>query len=505
MLLIGIFMRFSLLDTLYEIDDGDVARDYMIARHIVKYSEYPLIGPNNAVYDAVRASPLYYYLLAVPVAIHDNVHNIGVFNIILQAISMVFVYGIALLLFGQSTALVTAVLLLLNQELFSQSFYMIQAHFGHVFFNGSYLFLTYSYLHKSRLSLYASVIFFALGCIVSFHGFPALIGYLIILYFVTRSQKASIPQMLSLYGSMLLLGMIFYTPMLHAMLISRNAWFLVQDPVYIQSFTDLPIRIVSNIRLALNDWVTSLWLTSQTKNIFLGILCISLLRFLIWEKAKLTRAIIGILVAYLFQVGFLAALLRVQTNSYQYDSITGLTLIVLAFAATASWPKNLLGRIASTLSIIGLIFLIIPTSGYIEWQQSRTHQPQKLAPLMQYLDEQKIIHPTDWNKRFQIAMYNGHTNMYHWKESVIWNALEHRYELPFIRVVNYGYNYDPLAKNASHYILICEEYASIQDAARDCISAFAQDHEETTYIPQRISDESPHGYIIFSMQLKNTK
>ncbi len=476
----------------------------MVARHIALYQQYPTIGPNNAIYDSARASPLYYYLLSIPILINDSIYSIGVLNILLQALSILFLYALAYILFGPTTAILTALLLLLNQELFSQSFYMIQAHFGHVFFNGSYAFLAYSYIRKSRISLYISAIFFSLGCIVSFHGFPALLGYLIIIYLILRSQKASLQRILSVYGTMALLVLFFYTPTLINIITSRNALFLVKEPVYIQTLNDFPIRVISNIRLALNDWMTSLWLLPQIKNALLGILCVSLIRFMIWEKTKLTRIITIVILAYLSQVGFFAALLRTETNSYQYDAITGLAVILLAFSAGSTWPKNLFGRIASMLSIIGLMFLVIPTHGYIQWQQLQMSQPQKLEsklePLFRYIDEQKVIHPTDWSKRFQIAMYNGRANMYHWKESVIWNALEHRYTTPFVRVVNTGYNYTPLATSETRYILICEEYTSLQDATNRCISSFMQKREDSTYVIRVISDNSPHGYIIYTAQ-----
>ncbi len=507
LLIFSIGFRLSLLPTLYRLDDGDTARDYMIARHIAVYHEYPTIGPNNAIYDSVRASPFYYYLLSIPIFIHDSVYSIGVMNILLQALSMLFLYTLAYIVFGQTTATLTAILLLFNQELFSQSFYMIQAHFGHVFFNGSYTLLAYGYLRKSLVSLYASIILFSLGCIVSFHGFPALLGYLIIVYLVLRSQKATTPFILSIYGSMALIGLIAYAPTLINIINLSNTTFLIDEPVYVQSFTHFPTRIVDNLRLALNDWVTALWLTPQIKNIFLGVLCASLMRFIIWEKAKITRVIIVVILVYLIQVGFLAALLRIETNSYQYDAITGLMLILVAFATSATWPKNLFGRIACTLSIICLIFLVIPTQGYVQWQQSQMSQPQKLEsklnPLFRYINIQKSMHPTDWFKQFQIAMYNGRANMYHWKESVIWNALELRYNTPLVKAVNYGYNYAPLTTRENTYIVICEEYDSLDDATSRCIGSFMEGRNETVYSTHVISDESPDGYIIFSAETTN--
>ena len=509
LLIFSIGFRLSLLPALFRLDDGDTARDHMIARHIALYREYPTIGINNAIYDSVRASPLYYYLLSIPILIHDNIYSIGVLNILLQALSTISLYFLALVLFGQTTAILTGILLLCNQELFSQSFYMIQAHFGHVFFNGSYLFLAISYIHKSRRLLYISTTLFALGCIISFHGFPALIGYLIINFFVLRSQKASISQIVSLYSTMALLGIFSYAPVLINLLTTNNASFLVKEPVYIREFTDLPIRIISNVRLAMDDWVTSLWLSVQVKNILLSILSLNLIRYLIWTKEKSTKNTILVMLAYIFQVGFLAAMLRLKTNSYQYDSITGLTIVLLAFTAASTWPKNFLGRIARWLSIICLIVLVIPTHGYIQWQQSQKNQQQKielkLAPLYTYLDNQKSIHPSDWNEQFQIAMYNGRTNSYHWKESVIWNALEHRYDMPFIRAVNYGYNYAPLTTNEKHYILICEEYTSVYDASDRCVSSFTEAHQGAHYSIQILSDNSPFGYILFSAELGGTK
>lgn len=508
LLIFSIGFRLSLLPSLYRLDDGDTARDYLIARHIVVHHEFPTIGPNNAIYESVRASPLYFYLLAIPVLVQDSVYSIGVFNILLQALSVVLLYTLAYTLFGQSTAILTAILLLFNQELFSQSFYMIQAHFGHVFFNGSYVFLAYSYIKKSYVSMCASAFLFALGCIVSFHGFPALLGYLIISFWILRAQKTPLKQIFTLFGVMALLGLFFYAPMLIKMVQTGHGLFLVREPVYITSFANFPLRVLANILLAMDDWVRSLWFSPILKNTILGLLGFILLHHTITNKQK-TSLYVKIIALYVLQIAFLAAILRIETNSYQYDAATGLLLILLAFAASAAWPKNIYGRVGSWITAVCVIFLVIPTRGYIQWQITQSGQQtslqNRMSPLYTYLDQQKRINPTSWNSDFQIVVYNGHANMYHWKESVIWNALEHKYAMPFIRVTNTGYGYAPITTREQKYIIICEEYISIDDATNRCIPSFTQSQQGVPYFIRLLSDNSPIGYILFSAELDEAK
>ena len=505
LLIVSVILRLAFLSTLYKHDDGDTARDYMIARHIAKLHEFPLVGPNIAIYESVRASPLYYYLLSIPIHIQDSVYSIGVFNIILQSLSIISLYALAFMLFGQATATMTVALLLLNQEIFSQSFYMIQAHFGHFFFNSSYAFLAYGYLHKSLKSTYVSMILFALGCTIAFHGFPAAIGYLLVTLSILKSLQAKPKQIVFGLIGMLCIAMFFYAPMLINVIRAGNTLFLIQEPVYITSLENFPIRIISNIRLAMDDWIHALWLPPILKNIVLGLLICTFTYNLITSKSKESRFAL-IISLFIVQIAFLAACLHIETNSYQYDAATGLTVLLLAYAVTSTWPQNTLGSISRWLTTACLLLLVIPTYGYVQWQRSQMRQEQslqnRLSPLYAYLDQQRLQHPDNWNRTFQIAMYNGRVNMYRWKDSVIWNALELHYNKPFVRISNDGYSFATISPNNERFLLICEEYTSIQDALSRCVPPFIADQEGQHYTMETLSDSSPNGYIIFIATIK---
>lgn len=505
-LLIGSAIRISYFNDLYDVTDGDTARDYMVARHVVKYHEYPLTGPNNAVYDALRASPLYYYLLSIPIAINDNVYSIGVLNVLLQAVAISSLYGLAFILFGQTTAIVTAILLLFNQELFFQSFYMIQAHFGYAFFNLSYFFLSLGYVRRSYNTVFTGTILFTLGCSVAFHGFPALFGFLLITFAILKSLRTPPSDIWRLFISMACVGVFFYTPIIIRLIEANQGLFLMKEPVYALSISTFPIKILGNIRLAIDAWMTAPWISPSVKNLLLSGLGLLLLYNTVRHKLKASIYAL-ILSAYTLQVVILASFLRTQTHSYQYDAITGLAFVLMAFTTTSLWTKNIYNRATSIIFTLALIFLVIPNSGLGKRIQTQTTQIQidqaHMTPLFRYIERLKKEYPTDWNIRFQIAMYDGKLNMYHWKESVIWNELEHRYNIPFVRVTNDGYNYETLNKRDERYILLCDNYTSIEDAKKRCVSSFLSNHQGLAFTTQIESDKSPEGYILLIEEIKH--
>src|SRR3989338_10926533 len=85
---------------------GDGTRDYLVADHIIRYQELPLLGPYNLLYEqGMRNSPLYFYFLALLLMPFNHILTLTAVNIVLQMGVIVLVYFITKRIFDESSAL----------------------------------------------------------------------------------------------------------------------------------------------------------------------------------------------------------------------------------------------------------------------------------------------------------------------------------------------------------------------------------------------------------------
>lgn len=108
---------------------GDGTRDYLVASHIVKYQEFPLVGPYNLLDDkGVKNNPSYFYVLALPLLLFNHPLTLAVFNIFLQMASLVLVYLIAKAAFNRNVALVALIFFSFNPEVIKFADYIWQPY-----------------------------------------------------------------------------------------------------------------------------------------------------------------------------------------------------------------------------------------------------------------------------------------------------------------------------------------------------------------------------------------
>ncbi|MBI3577088.1 hypothetical protein HY086_03570 [Candidatus Gottesmanbacteria bacterium] len=50
-IVVNLLVRLDHFENKFWLGTGDSSRDYLVARHIVKYHEYPSVGPWNSVYN----------------------------------------------------------------------------------------------------------------------------------------------------------------------------------------------------------------------------------------------------------------------------------------------------------------------------------------------------------------------------------------------------------------------------------------------------------------------
>lgn len=125
-ILLVLILCVALLLRLYGFQDrhysyqSDYNRDYLVAHHIVAYHEFPLTGTDNQ-FGSRGDSPVYFYLLALPLLIKDDIIFLGLLNILLQLGALVVVYILARSMFGKPVGLIALAFFGLSQSIADQS------------------------------------------------------------------------------------------------------------------------------------------------------------------------------------------------------------------------------------------------------------------------------------------------------------------------------------------------------------------------------------------------
>lgn len=106
---------------------GDGTRDFLVANHILKYHEFPLVGPFNLLNEAgIYNSPIYFYVLSLFLIPFNNILTLSLVNILLQLGVIVLIYLIAKKVFDYPTAIIAVLLFSFNPEVIKQADFVWQ-------------------------------------------------------------------------------------------------------------------------------------------------------------------------------------------------------------------------------------------------------------------------------------------------------------------------------------------------------------------------------------------
>jgi len=170
---------------------ADYNRDYMVAHYIVADGEYPHAGPGNPF--AKRAtSPAYYYLMAAPLLIKDSIVTLGIFNIILQLLTLVLVFIFAKRMFGAEVALIATIIFGFADHILNQSAFPWQPYTMQPFLVLSYLLLVLAYRKKSFAYLLSGVPVFFLSLALHNSVLALVPLYLLVAFLILRSMGGTV-------------------------------------------------------------------------------------------------------------------------------------------------------------------------------------------------------------------------------------------------------------------------------------------------------------------------
>ncbi|MEK9201644.1 MAG: hypothetical protein AAB944_01600 [Patescibacteria group bacterium] len=167
---------------------SDYNRDYLVAHHIVAHHEFPLTGPDGE-FGTAGNSPAYFYFLALPLLIKDDIVFLGLFNVFLQMCALVFLYMIGRAMFGQSAGLTATALFGFSTFAVNQSNFIWQPWIMQPFFLLSLYILHQAYVRQKYNFILISIAIFFFSATLHQSVYAILPIYIYAIILVLRNQQ----------------------------------------------------------------------------------------------------------------------------------------------------------------------------------------------------------------------------------------------------------------------------------------------------------------------------
>ncbi len=188
-ILLSSFLFFFLIQTTQSLSsslrtEGDDMAHYTISSHIIKYQEYPLLGPyNSGTKDIIKYSPFFFYFLAFFLLIYDSFFTLQIISILLLTITFCVSLYFLMKQFGICTAISFGAIYLTTSLVHQYTGLVWLPLFALPLITGTFIFLSFAYFTKKKYFYYLSLILFSLS--ITFHtstlGFTFWMFFLIFL------------------------------------------------------------------------------------------------------------------------------------------------------------------------------------------------------------------------------------------------------------------------------------------------------------------------------------
>ncbi len=440
--LLGAGLRLSQVD--YPLDNPDVGRDLLISRHIAYFNEHTALGPANPLLGVFKNSPLYYYLLAAIIRIHDSFIWVSVVNLILQISIIPMVYLTGKRMFNGRVGLIAAGVLAFNPLAISEAAYFWQPNLMSWFINLSLLTFVFAVIKKNLALLVISAVFLATAGAVNNSALVLIPAFLLINFL--------------LFGKSLK----FYLSSL-TLIITLTAYFL-PNLVYWSSRSGISLEFSHKIapdQALLNLWdnlgtfTSEWWSLGSFASLSFSLLTIGFTIWLIRKKTQ-DRSNISLIVLVIVSFFILSSPFHLPWRPDYFTPIfTPMSLLITALLIHV--PNRLL-RVA----LLGLL-LVFPLLKF-------PFQPplQNLTKILsatraieyKVLAISKTAHPTDLDF-FRIVYYPGKLDgkVVLSYDAVFWYQIEKDFGNRMSYLINSDFGYRSLNTN-EFLILGCREISN---------------------------------------------
>ncbi len=496
-LFLGFVIRYALFYQNFNIEDGDITSVYHIANHIITYHELPIIGEPNSIYTLLPHSPLYFYLTALGLLIHNSIFTLGVMGMLLQFVYIVLLYALAFVLFNKSVALLTGLILVGNQQFIAQTHVMYQRWFEQPFFAASYLFLALAYTKKNyAYTLYAAICFtIALG--IGLHGYAALPVFLFLIGITLHKTQASLRKYITVGIIMIGIWSLCYATVLGYLTKNNHLFFAFQESVYTTSITGYLREFILNIgRLFYGTLYSDLLppiIQGGSILLFLSIVGIAALR----KKLHYSPYLLSI-ITYIFSIILIASFLQKDTRDYHFVAAFGPFIILLSALTQSFVQKAKSDKINTIICTMLLLIIGAPSTRFLQQNQQKQdiyiaqlNAAKSTTPYIQQLRQENA----SWPNQTSIELYgNTIIGPYDPTDNIFWPIFE-KIAYTKLSQTTSGIT-TPLTRTPDNIFVICSDYKSVQHAEERCNKAFLTRHPnfESTLI---YTGDSDGKYILY--------
>lgn len=441
---------------------GDGTRDFLVGSHILKYHEFPLVGPFNLLNDAgIYNSPIYFYILSLFLIPLNNILTLSLINIFLQLGVIVLIYKITKKIFDYPTALIATLLFSFNPEVIKQADFVWQPYLALPFA------LLGLYFNASRPYISLSLILFA----VSLHN--SIFPWVPLFLFRQRSIKA----LFITFSSLLL-----YLPVL----------FFYQKNGFPNPFQDFPIIVnsltnyFSNLGLNVQQLLNAFYLN----NILAFFLLIGFF-ITLKQDSNSRKSFIFFLLLFISPIIFASFFNKMRLH-YLILSVASLPIIV----------ARITGIFRPFLRIIIVLLLILIFSGYLSYFRIEAKNPldnQKKVDQMTLtvLEELSRIKKTEGFSNldfFQVASFavSEVAIPYPVLDTFLIVPLEERLRVKLAQISDQS-PYNHFQINRKEYLLVsCFELVK---KSKDCLGVFKYNFPDYNILKMIYNDESVNIYL----------
>ncbi len=479
---------------------ADYSRDYLVANHIFSYCEIPLTGPDSNPIGEALSSPLYFYLLTIPLFISNNILSLGWLNFICQGFSLIAVCLLSKKMFGKETALLTLIFFGLSAEIINHSIYLWQPYIMESFLYVSFLFLILAAQQKRVFFLCSSIVMLLVAAALHNSVYALLPTHIFLTWHILRTLYHDTWEKLKIFSIYFIILFLIYLPsVINYSKNSKNT----------TNFTFLFSSIFSQLFSYTNNLVERTILFSKiffiTENgmLYLAyiLLFFVLLCFYLYSIKEEKKAFFLVLVLLIVQFLFLLALLPpVLPNPFPHRyfiPIFGVFIIILAEIITSVSAKNYFLKVVLTL-----LFLYALSPNLVERSKTMAfaiskdplhffylqYQP---SPMVQAV-KRRIIDIKYRKKKDSFGFFQFRNyDLYNQNNDIFYAALEKELGAKLTEISDTERrDYKPIT-NDSYIFVICAQ----QDQIPQCLRDFLKQNPRNQH-PQLVYTDANYNIFI---------
>lgn len=462
---------------------GDSARDYLVAHHIVRFGEFPLVGHAASGFNSnFYYPPLYFYILATFMYVSANPFFIITCFALLNTMSIIMIYLIGKNLFSKTVGLLAAFFSAFSVNMVNNSRSIWSIYMSAPLFIISFFFLING-LRKfdnlnSRISLVVSFTFLIIAGVINYTVLSLIVMYFIILLVrLLRKQVSShFFLFLSIYSFLLyaicmypLVRQFGFEEVLNAFSLENNLHF---------NFNKL-FSITNNFYLLVIDLFA--W---QTNFELYGFVICAVLLFLLVTKKKLSLHTLSIPTAMIVYFVVLLSFKSGVVSSHYFTPSEPLLLIVVANLLVQNILEHKQSNAVRFL-VYGLciLYFLLLSGNFSYFRNGRNEysQTEKISNIV-FQEMQNLLPDSKSLHNFPIQTFVYTTKDFNWDSPAVWYFLERKSNERIITVINEDMNLKQLS-NDRYIILICKEFER-NNILGNCIDNFLYDYPHHRMVTQ---------------------